>query len=255
VAKYRRLYSIALGVFMLVAVSASNGVSRTYVIASSDTIQDSSSSKTDKNTVYKDENGKIINQQEFSQKMSKGSYSAKPILADGRIAEVQLVKLSPEEAKKRAERRDPQKSKIGVGTKSPGFKGETLDGKTISFDDLKDKVVVLNFWFIGCKPCVMEMPELNKLVAKYKGNSDIVFVSIAMDDKKNIDGFLRTHPFDYQIIPRGNKIMSSFDVNVYPTHIVVGKDGVIQHRTYGLGSNTIGDLESKIRNAMKKGRS
>lgn len=55
-----------------------------------------------------------------------------------------------------------------VGCQMPNFKGTTHIGKPMSRASLKGKVVVMNFWFIGCKPCVAEMPALNRLVERYR---------------------------------------------------------------------------------------
>ena len=44
------------------------------------------------------------------------------------------------------------------------FKVKTIGGKRLTLAELQGKVVVINFWFIGCAPCISEMPALNKLV-------------------------------------------------------------------------------------------
>jgi len=42
-----------------------------------------------------------------------------------------------------------------------------LDGQTLRSDDLKDKIVVLDFWATWCENCVSEIPEFNKLEKEY----------------------------------------------------------------------------------------
>jgi len=207
-------------------------------------------------TVFKDESGKIITSDEFMEYLMKGGYKAVSTLKDGQPEVHQLVKLKPGEKNPMSPRSfDASKSKIAVGTRAPAFDAETLDDKNVSLDDLKGKVVVMNFWFIACKPCVMEMPELNKTVAKYKGNPDVVFVSVAMDGKKEISAFIKTHQFDYQIVPAARKMLSSYDVNVFPTHLIIGRDGMISYRASGFGPSSVGNLETGIRDAMRYTRS
>jgi thiol-disulfide isomerase/thioredoxin len=46
------------------------------------------------------------------------------------------------------------------GMPAPAFYAHTLDGKTISSSELRGKVVVLNFWFIGCPACLAMEPKL-----------------------------------------------------------------------------------------------
>jgi thiol-disulfide isomerase/thioredoxin len=63
-----------------------------------------------------------------------------------------------------------------VGCEAPEFDVVAVDGKRLKLSALKGKVVVLNFWFIGCAPCIAELPALNKLVDEYKGE-DVVFIA------------------------------------------------------------------------------
>jgi len=47
------------------------------------------------------------------------------------------------------------------------FSPRTLDARRMSSDDLKDKIVVLDFWATWCENCVSEIPEFNKLEKEY----------------------------------------------------------------------------------------
>ena len=73
-----------------------------------------------------------------------------------------------------------------------------LEGTTFTLDELKGKVVVINFWFVACKPCVEEIPELNELVEKYE-EKDVVFLGFALDNEKRLNSFLEKTPFKYHI--------------------------------------------------------
>ena len=81
----------------------------------------------------------------------------------------------------------------------------TLEGQSFASKDLKGKVVVLNFWFVGCAPCIVEIPGLNRLVKELEGR-DIVFLALALDGPKTLRSFLREKAFDYHIVPAAAKI-------------------------------------------------
>lgn len=49
----------------------------------------------------------------------------------------------------------------------PDFELETLDGSVIKLSEIRDKNVIINFWYTGCTFCVMEMPDLQKLQETY----------------------------------------------------------------------------------------
>lgn len=61
-----------------------------------------------------------------------------------------------------------------------------------------DSLIVLNFWATWCKPCIAEMPELNKLKQKYE-DEKVVFVSFSMDsDSLKLVDFLKQHKLDFK---------------------------------------------------------
>lgn len=103
------------------------------------------------------------------------------------------------------------------------LKGNVYDQKTT-----KGKIVVLKCWFIGCKPCVAEMPELNKFVAKYKERKDIVFVSLAFDSAEKLRDFLKKKNFDYAVVAdQQDYIMNTLGIRAAPTHLIINKSGLI----------------------------
>jgi len=73
----------------------------------------------------------------------------------------------------------------------------TLDGSTVSLDQYKGKVVLVNFWATWCDPCKAEIPWLIEFNHKY-GPQGLVILGIAMDDegKKVIEPWVKTKRFD-----------------------------------------------------------
>lgn len=62
-----------------------------------------------------------------------------------------------------------------------GFKMVSLNGKTVSFESLKGKVVFMNMWATWCPPCIAEMPNIQKLYEKI-GSDKIAFVMLSLDE-------------------------------------------------------------------------
>ena len=72
-----------------------------------------------------------------------------------------------EDLKARFEKSD-QILKGLIGCKAPDFDVTTITGERIKLAELKEKIVVVNFWFKACAPCIAEMPALNKLADEFK---------------------------------------------------------------------------------------
>lgn len=161
-----------------------------------------------------------------------------------------LVALSEEQILANENRMaKPRQSNFFVnGKKISYFSEKDMYGNKINVKELvaAGKVVVLNFWFVNCPPCRMEMPSLNELVEKYKDNNEVVFISIALDDKFQIEQFLKSNPFHYQIIDNGRYIASQYGINSYPTHVVLSKEGKVIFHTTGLASNTVTWVKKSI---------
>lgn len=114
-----------------------------------------------------------------------------------------------------------------IGSKADTFKELSLRNEKIDTKKMLGDVIVYNFWFTTCGPCKAEIPMLNQLKEKYK-DKNVHFISIALDEGYKIASFLRTTPFNYDIIPEGRWISEKYGVTAYPTNIIVDKKGTIQ---------------------------
>ncbi|HVE61414.1 MAG TPA: TlpA disulfide reductase family protein [Chitinophagaceae bacterium] len=165
-----------------------------------------------------------------------------------------IRRLNKEEKQKLMEKMPmPDESKsFKTGAKFITFNEIDINGNRYKLKELKGKVVVINFWFINCPPCRMEIPELNDLVASYKENKDVIFIGIALDEKYALQEFLKTFPFDYNIIENGRNLATSYRVKSFPTHVVVDRDGKVKFHTAGLAKNTVYWIKKSIDEALTK---
>jgi len=143
--------------------------------------------------------------------------------------------------------------KIDISKKQKAiyFNFTDINGNHYTLNKLKGKVIIMNYWFSACRPCVMEMPELNKLVEKYKGK-DVVFLGLTYHVKPNIKRFLQSFQFDYNLIPEAQIEIHNYHVQAYPTHIVIDQDGYIVLREEGLNYDTVDILDKTIEALLKK---
>jgi peroxiredoxin len=113
------------------------------------------------------------------------------------------------------------------GMNAPDFSVKDVHGDEVSFADLKGKVVVLNFWFIGCPACIAETPKLNELKAKFADEPDAVFLALTYEPTGKVKHYLSRERFDYRVAGDADEAMKKFVFSGYPKNIVIGRDGKI----------------------------
>jgi peroxiredoxin len=115
------------------------------------------------------------------------------------------------------------------GTEFPDFSLTDLEGNTWTNEGLKGKTLVVKTWFIRCKPCIEEMPQLNQLVEEYRDREDVVFLSLSLDTEEELQKFLSEKEFNYAVVPQQKAfIEDTLGFSIYPTHILVEPSGKIR---------------------------
>lgn len=143
----------------------------------------------------------------------------------------------------------PAISTFEKGAELANFDLQNMDGEKVSLEKLKGKVVLINFWFINCPPCRMEIPDLNELKAEYAGKN-VEFVAITFDPKNQVSEFLQKIPFDFKIIPGARKIIETYGVQGFPTSVVVDKKGKVVNSKMGGSMNIKEELKVFIEEAL-----
>jgi thiol-disulfide isomerase/thioredoxin len=128
----------------------------------------------------------------------------------------------------------------------------TLTGDTVTQRDLHGKVVVLNFWFMTCAPCRLEIPDLNRLVIKYKSDARVRFIAISsMDEFDKISYFISRKPFDYEHGTQNKDWIDYYNVELFPTNVVVDRQGKMVYWKEGYKSDVFDELDKHIQSSLK----
>jgi len=142
-----------------------------------------------------------------------------------------------------------QEKSVMIGNPANDFNVNDLKGKNHTLSALKGKVIVLNFWFIECKPCIMEMPDLNTLVEENNGK-DVVFIALALNPKKAIKKFLKKTEFNFRVVADGQTTADSYGVKSFPTNVIIDQNGIIQYVSVGVGPNNKENLQKTIKELL-----
>lgn len=182
------------------------------------------------NYAFYDSSNKKLRPEEAEEKFKSGVYKVEAFVNDNDVFKLAyLTKIKEEKMQEMMQNLQNQSTSFDAALKGkplPDFVFKDILGNTYTPEDIKGKVVVINFWFINCAPCVEEMPELNKLVKEYENNKDVLFLALTLDEKGSmLNKFLETNVFNYNIIPDSQDyIMNKLQVNSFPTHIVLDKN-------------------------------
>jgi thiol-disulfide isomerase/thioredoxin len=203
-------------------------------------------------SVVKDSTGTVFPASVWKSLLSTGKYTLKPLTPGSKDTEFVLIRLTEEQQKKRFENmpRPRESPFFSTGKKPRGFSAKDMQGNKYKLKDLEGKVVVLNFWFVACGPCRMEIPELNKLVEEYKDSSNVVFLAVALDSNSEVEQFLEKLPFNYNIITDGRYISSIYSITSYPTHAIIDKSGNVIFHSTGYGMSTLPWIRKSIAKAL-----
>jgi peroxiredoxin len=131
---------------------------------------------------------------------------------------------------------------------------KTIDGKILNREDLKGKTVIYNFWFVSCRPCVEEIPALNKLVNKYSTDTTI-FIAITFDNENRIREFLQKREFTFQIasLPQ-DEIDKIKKISFYPFTAIITKEGKLSFALFSrpTGKNPEEEIFSMLEKQIQK---
>ena len=100
-----------------------------------------------------------------------------------------------------------------------------LQGKAWHLQELRGKVVLVNFWATWCPPCRKEMPDLDALYNKFK-DQDFVVLAISDEETAKVSPYLAEHKVSYPVLlDPGRKVNDLFIVEGIPKSFVYDRSG------------------------------
>jgi len=108
-------------------------------------------------------------------------------------------------------------------------------GKIHKLSDYKGKLIVLDFWFTGCMPCRFLAEAMKPIVASYKSNPNVVFITVNVEGERYRDIWLRSLKEEtysskdevnlLAIEGVNSEIIKFYNIQAYPTIFIISKTG------------------------------
>jgi len=132
------------------------------------------------------------------------------------------------------------KDKEWIGLEAPDWELSSLTGDTVKLSDLKEKLVLLEFWFPYCKGCVQASSTLNELRKKYsKERLAIYGIEYTNVTKNALIEYSEKQKIDIPTLFNGKSVSKDYGIWAAPTFFLIDRKGEIVYTSAGLNQNTI----------------
>lgn len=139
-----------------------------------------------------------------------------------------------------------------LGDPAPPFALSTAQGRTIALEQLRGRVVYVDFWASWCGPCRRSFPWMNEIEKRY-GASGLTVVAINVDAKReDAERFLRDYPANFTVVfDASGATPRAYDVKAMPSSYLIDRNGKIMRIEHGFLEDKREVLEDKIRSQVE----
>jgi peroxiredoxin len=133
-------------------------------------------------------------------------------------------------------------------TVAPDWNLVSLKDEKVSLSSFKGQLVLIDFFYKSCYPCMQALPALQTLSEKYKAKG-LKLIGIDPYDKKedDMETFLSRRGITYTVLLGGLETAKEYRVSAYPTMYLIDRNGKIIYTQVGYGKDTEKELEEIIK--------
>lgn len=134
------------------------------------------------------------------------------------------------------------------GSLSPDWELPLINGGKLKMSNLRDKIVILDFWYKACAPCQKQMIDLQQLHDKFDKNK-VVFIGVnTLDDPVNdkLGLFLKNRGLTMKSVYKGRDIQKLYNVYASPALFIIDGKGKIVFSKAGYSDTIIEDVSNEI---------
>ena len=130
--------------------------------------------------------------------------------------------------------------------------GVDSDGRVVTSNDFRGRVVVLDFWATWCAPCKASSPAFQALSDRFAGDPRVMTLAVHTDNSGDPKAYMRENRYTFRMVPRGQEFARAYDVRVLPTFIVLDQRGREIYRDTGMmGECPRQEVERLVRSQLR----
>jgi peroxiredoxin len=153
----------------------------------------------------------------------------------------------PEGYKREQFHRPEQPEPLAAGVIAPDWTLTNASGQPVSLQSLRGKLVMLDFWYTTCGPCVLAMPTIQKLHERFKERGVAVYgINPWAHDSADAIRLMAKRGYTYGLVLGSEEVAKAYNVSGYPTFYLIGDDGTIIYNGVGYGEEREAELVEKI---------
>lgn len=123
------------------------------------------------------------------------------------------------------------KYRLGLQGKEVPLRFTAVDGRPVDLSKMRGKVVLVDFWFTACAPCVAALPRLKAAYQKYHARGFEIIGVNSDTDKETLERFLKKKGIVWPQYFEGqleNQVSQEFGINGWPHMFLVDKKGCLR---------------------------
>jgi thiol-disulfide isomerase/thioredoxin len=139
---------------------------------------------------------------------------------------------------------------------APTFELISLSGQKVALQDMKGKIILLDFWATWCRPCVAAFPAMQKIVERYENNPDVLILFVNTFEREkdkaeriaHVQSFVKQKNLPFEVVldtsyDVGYITAAAYDVDAIPAQFVINKTGQVRYRLKGFDGATDSYIE------------
>lgn len=138
-----------------------------------------------------------------------------------------------------------------IGKPAPGFDLESLSGNRVVLEQLRGRVVVLDFWASWCGPCMQSMPAVEDVVEQFGERVVLVPVNIQEDAERVSAAVKRLSLSTNVALDATGKVAADYQANAIPQTVIVDRNGIVQHVFVGGGKRVLASIQAALSSAVE----